>query len=136
MNALSHEFDLSNAIMLPPHDAAVAGIGALSPDFAVLERQWEAVHEAAAAVGYLAQLASEPDDPAIAQLPRRAIARGGWRLEMVARGIDDLSAIMQPGLRALLGLTAAGKDTTAAALTLWREFHSARATILALIPTH
>lgn len=134
MNALSHEFDLANAIMLPPHDAAVPGPGAFSPDYATLERQWEAVHEAAAAVGYLAQLAGEPEDPAIAQLPRRAIARGGWRLEMVVRGVDDLSAVMQPGLRALLGLTATGKDTTAAALTLWREFHSARTAILALIP--
>ena len=134
MNALSHEFDLSNAIMLPPHDITASGIGIVPPDYAVLERQWEAVHEAAAAVGYLAQLAGEPADATIAGLPQRAIARGGWRLEMVARGIDDLSAIMQPGLRALLGLTATGKDTTAAALTLWREFHAARTAILALVP--
>ena len=45
---------------------------------------------------------------------------------MIARGVDDLAAVMQPGLRALLSLTAQGQDTTAAALTLWREFDRAR----------
>jgi len=51
----------------------------------------------------------------------------------VAHGIEDLAAVMQPGLRALLSLTAQGQDTTAAALTLWREFHTARTAILDLI---
>ena len=50
-----------------------------------------------------------------------------------ARGIDDLAAVMQPGLRALLSLTAKGQDTTSAALTLWREFHTARSAILRLL---
>ena len=40
---------------------------------------------------------------------------------------------MLPWLRALLSLTAQGQDTTAAALTLWREFHTARTAILDLI---
>ena len=40
---------------------------------------------------------------------------------------------MQPGLRALLALTAKGQDTTAAALTLWREFHCARNAIVDVV---
>ena len=36
-------------------------------------------------------------------------------------------------LRPLLSLTAQGQDTTAAALTLWREFHTARAAIVAIL---
>ena len=43
---MSHEFDLAHATMLPPADAVVRG----TPDVEVLVAQWEAVHEAAAAV--------------------------------------------------------------------------------------
>lgn len=130
MNALTHEFDLSQAIMLPPLDPAPRAV----PDHAAMARQWEAVHEAAEAVAQLAQLGRDRQGEDITGLPGRAAQIGGWNYEMVARGIDDLAAVMQPGLRALLGLTADGQDTTAAALTLWREFHAAREAILAFVP--
>lgn len=129
MSALSHEFDLSQATMLPPAEAGPRE----APQLRVLAQQWEAVHEAAAAVGNLAQLGRETPSPEIVQLPQRAADKGGWHYEMAARGIDDLAAVMQPGLRALLSLTAQGQDTTAAALTLWREFHTARAAIVDLV---
>jgi len=127
---MSHEFDLSLATMLPP-----AG----KPDErmnepAALASQWDAVHEAAAAVGILAQLGEEEATDEVRSLPQRAARLGGAKLEMIARGIDDLAAVMQPGLRALLSMTASGQDTTSAALTLWREFHNARAAVLALAP--
>jgi hypothetical protein len=128
MSAIAHEFDLSQATMLPPAEPRADGI----PDVAALANQWDAVHEAAAAVGHLAQLGREHADESIASLPLRAAEKGGWHFEMVARGIEDLAAIMQPGLRALLSLTAQGQDTTAAALTLWREFHTSRSAILTL----
>jgi len=126
---MSHEFDLAQATMLPPADHGRRGL----PEIGVLAEQWEAVHEAAAAVGKLAQLGREELSPEIVQLPLRAAEKGGWQYETAARGIDDLAAVMQPGLRALLSLTAQGQDTTAAALTLWREFHTARAAILDLV---
>ena len=129
MSAMSHEFDLSQATMLPPAEAGPRE----APELRVLAEQWDAVHEAAAAVGNLAQLGREASSPEIAQLPQRAADKGGWQYEMAARGIDDLAAVMQPGLRALLSLTAQGQDTTAAALTLWREFHTARAAIVDLV---
>ena len=50
--------------------------------------------------------------------------------------VGDLVAIMQPGLRALLTLSTAGRDTTAPALTLWNEFHRARDAILSLAEAH
>ena len=110
--------------MLSP-DAGTAG----EPDPALVTEQ-EAVHEAAAAVGGLAQLGRETmGEDMLADLPATRGARRGWHLRnRAARGIDDIAAFMQPGLRALLALTAKGQDTTAAALTLWREFH-ARAAI-------
>ena len=115
--------------MLPPAETGPREV----PDVAVLAEQWEAVHEAAAAVGNLAQLGREALSEEVAHLPLRAAEKGGWHYEMAARGIDDLAAVMQPGLRALLSLTAQGQDTTAAALTLWREFHTARAAIIDLV---
>ncbi|QKG70836.1 hypothetical protein [Erythrobacter mangrovi] len=129
MSAISHEFDLSQATMLPPAETGPRE----TPDVATLANQWEAVHEAAAAVGHLAQLGREVVGDEVVGLPLRAAEKGGWHYEMVARGVDDLAAIMQPGLRALLSLTAQGQDTTAAALTLWHEFHTSRSAILSLI---
>lgn len=131
MSAMSHEFDLSQATMLPP----VAASPRLLADVATLANQWEAVHDAAAAVGHLAQLGREEPSDKVLALPLRAAETGGYTFEAVARGIDDLAAVMQPGLRALLAITAQGKDTTAAALTLWREFHHARAAILSIVET-
>lgn len=129
MSAKSHEFDLAQATMLPPADES----GPRSaPNVDLLSEQWEAVHEAAGAVAALAQLGREAPSADINDLPQRAASKGGWRYEMAARGIEDLAAFMQPGLRALLALTAQGQDTTAAALTLWREFHTARSAILDL----
>ena len=108
MNALSNEFDLAEATMLSP-DTGTAG----EP----------------------AQLGRETIAPEVADLPQRAARKGGWHYAMAARGIDDIAAFMQPGLRALLALTAKGQDTTAAALTLWREFHAARCAIGELVET-
>ena len=77
------------------------------------------------------------EHPIVIHTVRRAtegeVEQWNWHYEMVAHGIEDLAAVMQPGLRALLSLTAQGQDTTAAALTLWREFHTARTAILDLI---
>ncbi len=128
---MNHEFDLSQATMLPPAEKGPRPI----LEVEALSMQWEAVHEAAAAVGHLAQLGREPMGEELRTFPFRAAEQGGWHYEMAARGIDDLAAVMQPGLRALLSLTAKGQDTTAAALTLWREFHTARSAILGLLET-
>jgi len=130
MNALRHEFDLSNATILPPLDRRAPN----ARDQANLAAQWDAVHEAAAAIGVLAQLGRPEESEAVTGLPARAAANGGYEYEMVLRGVDDLAAVMQPGLRALLSLSASGQDTTSAALTLWREFHASRDAIIALAP--
>ena len=132
MNALRHEFDLAHATMLPP-------IGDTGPAMAPgplaeeLEARWDALHDAADAVAQLAQLAHERPVGAIASLPGRAAHAGGWRCEAVTNGIDDLALVMQTGLRALIGAAGEGRDTTAAALTLWREFHAARQAICAFV---
>ena len=129
MSAMSHELDLAYATMLHPVDPDRHEIAGMS----LMTEQWGAVHEAARAVANLAQLGREALAPEIAQIPTRAASKGGWHYETAARGIGDLAAVMQPGLRALLSLAAQGHDTTTAALTLWREFHYARDAIVELV---
>ena len=96
--------------------------------------QWAALQDAAAAVAAIAGLAAEKTSPHIRNFPALIRDAGGWRLELAERGIADLSAMMQPGLTALLVVNARGQNATAPALTLWREFHATRQAILALVP--
>ena len=58
---------------------------------------------------------------------------GGWRFTMALQGVDDLAAIMEPGLSALLAAHASGADAPAAAQALWEEFQSARNALMGLV---
>ena len=128
MSALNHEFDLSHATILPEREAT------MPRDPSDLAERWDALHEAAAAVCALAQLGGETPSEDHAAFPARARGLAADSYRMVADAVADLVAIMQPGLRALLALSTEGRDTTAAALTLWREFHMAREAIVSLVP--
>jgi hypothetical protein len=111
----------------PDAPGAIRGPSAMS-------MQWAALQDAGGAVGTLAGLAPEKASAKVRNFPALIKDVGGWRLELAARGVADLAAIMQPGLKALLAVSARGQDPTAAALTLWREFHEARAALLELAP--
>jgi len=57
-----------------------------------------------------------------------------WRRERAEQGIGDLAAIMEPGLAALLAVSARGADCRPPALALLDEFNAARTAIVALLP--
>ncbi len=99
-----------------------------------LGMRWTALHDAADAVAALAGIAPEPSNPAIRNFPAQVRDIGGWKLELAQRGIDDLTAIMQPGLAALLAVNARGQSATIAARTLWQEFLAARNALVRLVP--
>lgn len=99
-----------------------------------LSVQWTALQDASAAVAALADLAPEKSTPQVRNFPALIKDVGGWRYELATDLISDLTAMMRPGLTALLAVNARGQDATAAALTLWREFHHARNSVLALVP--
>lgn len=82
----------------------------------------------------LAGLAPEPMRPEVRNFPAQMRDIGGWRRDMSDQGIEDLAAIMEPGLAALLAVHARGIDSAPAALALWQEFHAARAGLMALAP--
>lgn len=94
---------------------------------------WKAIHASAAEVAALAGLAPEKSEGAITDFPAHCTEAGEWQRSMARQGIDDIEAMLRPGLIALRTIAARGGDTTAAALALWREFYSARGAILAFV---
>ncbi|MGN6357028.1 MAG: hypothetical protein ACTHLU_06055 [Novosphingobium sp.] len=116
-------------------NAPVVPTSGLRPDLvAVTGRQWAALHQAAGVVASLAGLDASSPPLAVRDFPATIAEVEGWRAALAQQGIADLSAVMQPGLSALLAIHAQGADTGAAARTLWEEFEAARAAVLALLP--
>lgn len=101
-----------------------------APAPATLVAQWEALHATAAMLGKLAQIAPESATPPFGPLVEAALP---WQLTLAAQGLDDIAAMLAAGLAALGTLTARGQNTAAPALALWREFHAARASVLAAL---
>jgi len=99
-----------------------------------LSVRWAALHDAAEAVAALAGIAPERPSAAVRDFPAQVRDLGGWKLELARSGIDDLTAIMQPGLAALLAVNARGQSAAAAAQTLWQEFLAARNALVRLAP--
>ena len=97
--------------------------------------KWAALHEAAAAVCTLAGEDPEPSSAEVRNFPAQVRDANGWRRELAERGVDDLAALMQPGIAALLAVSARGIDPTSAARALWREFLAARAALLGILPS-
>ena len=94
--------------------------------------RWSALHDAAGIVAVLAGLVAEPSRPQVLNFPALIREAGGWRTALAEQGIDDLAAIMEPGIAALLAVHVRGASCAAPALALWDEFFRARASLLAL----
>lgn len=100
-----------------------------------LAQQWKELHQTAGRLAGVARLAPEPFDAALAGLPARLAGATPWQQEMAKQGIADIDAMLRPGVRALDVLLERGQDASVPALALWREFHHARAAVLALTKT-
>ncbi len=125
------------------HNFSGTGAGALPtsgrPEFgqasaSAMSMKWSALHDAVNVIGMLAGLAAESTRPEIRNFPAMMRDTGGWRRDFAEQGIGDLSAVMEPGLAALLAVHARGANPAVPALALWQEFHAARAVLLALVP--
>ena len=96
--------------------------------------RWAALSEAGTVVAALAGIEPESSDKQVRNFPALIRDCEDWRRELAIQGIEDLQAIMEPGLAALLAINARGTDCRPAALALWREFLSARAAVVGLLP--
>lgn len=120
-----------------PGSSAIPGTG--RPEFgqasaSAMSLRWTALNDAAGAVAMLAGIAPEPVGAAVRNFPAMMRDAGGWRRARADQGIADLSAVMEPGIAALLAVQARGINPATAALALWQEFQAARAALLALVP--
>ncbi len=117
-----------------PTDFAAARPDATAPrEHSAMSVQWAALQDVAAAVATMAGLAGEKPSAQVRDFPAMMRDVGGWRLDLANNGVADLAAMMKPGVKALLAVAARGQDPTAAALSLWREYHHARSALLGLV---
>jgi len=96
--------------------------------------KWAALTEVGTVVAALAGMEPEPVTAEIRNFPALIREAESWRRDMAENGITDLAAMMEPGIAALLAVSARGADPGPAALTLWHEFTRARSAILSLLP--
>lgn len=118
--------------------AVALGHAGLAPNSAIdtpLARKWAALHEAAGTLALLAGTDSDGGDHGHSDdYPAAILASAGWRLVLAEQGLDDLTAIMDAGLVALLSVHDHGADPAPAARALWQEFAAARAALITLLP--
>ena len=119
------------ASALPSSGRAEFGQATLS----AMSMRWSALHDAARLIASLAGLADAPARPDLRNFPAVIRDAGGWRLSLAEEGVADLSAMMEPGMSALLAAHARGSDVLAPALALYQEFVTARNALLALCPS-
>jgi hypothetical protein len=91
-----------------------------------------ALHGQAAALALLAQLAPEPIEIG-RELGAVIAGANPWQRKLVAQNVADCAAMLDTGLAALGTLARRGQDTAPPALMLWREFHAARAAMVAVL---
>jgi len=116
-------------VFSPPSPARPDDSAALSASAGM---KWAALHDAAVVVATLAGVDDELPPTDIRDFPAMVRSAAPWRREIAEKGIDDLAAIMEPGISALLAVHARGSDPRPPALALWREFDAARTALFAL----
>ena len=119
---------------IPPGAQPIGGSDTDSESEAVsaTRLKWAALQDAAAVIAVLAGLGDDLVLAEAREFPGSIQDTGLWRRERIEIGIDDLAAIMEPGIAALLAVNARGADTRPAALALWREFDEACTALEAL----
>lgn len=99
-----------------------------------MSMKWSALHDALGVVCALAGVAPQPISQEVRNFPAVMRDAGGWRRELADEGVEDLTAIMEPALSALLAAHTRGVNPVAAAQALLYEFVNAREALLALAP--
>ena len=98
-----------------------------------MARRWSALHADAAMVGQLADLAPEFKGQTPTAFSEALAKASDWQCRLAMEAIEDIDAMLQPGLTALRTIFSRGQDAAAPALALWREFYAAREAVLAML---
>lgn len=122
---------------LPPEQTRAMRVSAKAPaspkgPAGSLAQRWEDLHSQAAQLAKLAHLAPEGRAD-LASIPVLLGEGHEWQRELAWQALEDIDAMMQPGMVALRTMTSRGQDANAPALALWREFHAARESVVGLV---
>ena len=102
----------------------------------MLGARWAALLDAGNAIAPLAGIAPDDGGARLRRFPSQLQSAAPWQVDNAKNAIADLASVLETGLTALLAASARGRDVTAPALMLWREYHAAREAIAALAPVH
>ena len=94
---------------------------------------WAALTEAGQVVAMLAGVSTGRPGREVRDFPELLRDAKPWRREEAERALDELAAMMEPGIAALTVINACGGDCRPAAEALWAEFSAARAALLAMV---
>ena len=120
----------NSSSMMP--GAGRASFGAAAAN--AISMKWAALHDAAQILAQLAGEEHEKSTPSVRNFPAVIRDAGGWRYQAACKGIEDLAAMLEPGLAALLAVNARGADPAMAANALWREYREAKQALLDMAP--
>ncbi len=113
----------------PTHFSNRASAGANSTSL-----RWAALIEAGKVVAALAGMPLEQPGRQIRNFPVLLRECPAWKRELAENSVADLAAVMEPGISALLAISARGADPRPAARALWQEYCVSRDAILGLLP--
>jgi len=122
-----------------PASGSLPGSGRASfgqASVSAMSMRWSALHDAAGAVAALAGIEAPLMSAQLRNFPAAIRDAGGWRRAQAEIGVEDMTAVMEPGLTALLAVHARGADAATPAAVLWHEFCRARDAVLGLLPPH
>ena len=119
---------------VPPSTTAAGTPAFAQSGTSAMSERWTALADAANVVATLAGLLPERTTAEVRNFPALVRDAETWRREQAENGIADLTAVMEPGIAALLALQARGTDSRPAAMALWHEFLAARSAIMSLLP--
>ena len=124
--------------LAPLSEARSSGAQPVTADPAApLDLRWSAIAAGAAQLAAMAGLSSEraafPQDAGFAS---QLDGAESWQVDLARRGIEDIEAMMDIGMRALGNLAGRGRDVHVPALALWREVFHARTAVLAAVAPH
>jgi len=124
--------DLSGFTPAPAGVSALAQTGERGAG--ALAARWDAINAAAGVVAALAGVVPAALPPAVRAFPAAIARAGGQRLAVAWQGVDDLAAVLETGIRALLTMHGRGVSPRAPAEALWAEFIAARDALVTVAP--
>lgn len=121
---------LHSPIFADPHPAAPDA----APEGDTIAQRCNALEQAGAIVAVLAGIDTASRTEEFSSLAERLDDLCGPRRALAEHSLDDLVAIMQPGVAALLAAAERGVEPSAPALALYGEFSAARDALAVLLP--